>query len=148
MNAIVFEKDGQTVWPINTADGKEIFSVCVEVNSETLDLQTLFVREEKSMVWLKANSEATAINQQKAVITAVNKGILTPYREFSKTAFYDGQEEDINPTTEEKLGRYSQVKLCPADKHAELHRQYVVPTVVAVDAPVAPPVEAQTPLNI
>jgi len=59
------------------------------------------------------------------VIDAINAGKLATYRAFSKTPFFDTQESDINPSTAEVLNRYSQVRLCPADKYMELNRQYV-----------------------
>ena len=116
------DKDGKSVW---TSENNDITSVCVEVNEESLDMNTLFVREEKSLVWLKGNSVEAVTRNQEAVITSINKGLIRPYRAFSETPFYDGQEQDINPSTNAVLGRYSQVRLCPADQHATLHRQFV-----------------------
>ena len=127
------DKDGKSVW---TSENNDITSVCVEVNEESLDMNTLFVREEKSLVWLKGNSVEAVTRQQEAIINAINSGKLRPYRAFSETPFYVGQEEDINPKSNTPLGRYSQVRLCPADQHATLHRQFVT---------VATPVVAEQP---
>jgi enoyl reductase-like protein len=143
MNAIKFVKDDQSVWSKDLEDGRTITSVCVEVTDEVLNMNTLFTQVEKSMVWLKGSDEAVVLKQQDAVIKAINKGQIKPYRAFSETPFYEGQEEDINPTTEEPLGRYSQVRLCPADKHADLHRQYVVPTVASAKPAVEEKEETQ-----
>jgi hypothetical protein len=138
MNAKKFVDVNQnSVWTKELADGRTQTSVCVEVNDEVLDLNTGYIREEKSLVWLKGMSSEVVLRQQENVIKMVNNGTLKPFRAFSKTPFYDGQEEDINPQTEAKLGRYSQVRLCPADQHATLHRQYVT---VAT----APPAVAET----
>jgi len=131
MNAKKFIKDDQSVWSKDLEDGRTITSVCVEVTDEVLNMTTLFTQVEKSMVWLKGQDEAVVLKQQDAVIKAINKGDIKPYRAFSETPFYEGQDEDINPTTEAPLGRYSQVRLCPASKHADLHRQFVVPTVAS-----------------
>ena len=134
VKATVFSQDNKTVWSKELAD-RIIYSVCVEVNNSVLDMRTLFERNEKSMIWLKGEDEVRLLDQQSAVINQINKGILLPYRQFSATPFYEGQDEDINPQTEEKLGRYSQVRLCPASKHAELHRQYVVVSAPVVAEP-------------
>lgn len=124
-----FSKDDQIVWSKETiVNGVErtISSGCVEVIDEVLNPTTLFVAEEKSLVWIKGNSEELVDKTVNAVIKQVNSGAIKPYRAFSETPFYEGQDEDINPTTEMPLGRYSQVRLCPADKHASLHRQFIV----------------------
>jgi len=137
MNAKRFIKDEQSVWSRETiVNGveKTIYSGCVEVNEESIDMVTLFVREEKSMVWIKGNSEDVVDKTINSVISQINTGNIKPYRAFSETPFYEGQEEDINPTTEQPLGRYSQVRLCPSSQHASLHRQYVVTETMSVDA--------------
>ena len=127
MNAKKFvDKNGNSVWTKETSNGKVFTSVCVEVNQTSLDLETLIDRNEKSLVWLKSENAETLAKTQQTVIDQINKGVLKPYRAFSKTPFYEGQAEDINPTTEVALGRYSQVRLCPAEKRDELHRQFVV----------------------
>ena len=137
MNATKFvDKDNQSLWTKELADGRIINSVCVEVTDTTLDLETLFERTEKSLVWIKSEDQASLLKTQDSVIAQINAGVLKPYRKFSKTPFYNGQEQDVNPSTGVLLGRYSEVKLCPAAKHAELHRQYVVveaPTVAKVE---------------
>jgi hypothetical protein len=129
MNAKRFSKDDQTVWSkdaIVNGEPRTVVSACVEVIDEVLNPVTLFVTEEKSMVWIKGNSEELVDKTINSVIKQINSGAIKPYRAFSETPFYDGQDEDINPTTEVALGRFSQVRLCPADKHASLHRQFIV----------------------
>jgi hypothetical protein len=127
MNAKKFvDANSQSVWTKTTSDGREQTSMCVEINDETLDMNTGYVREEKSLVWIKGMSTEAVSRQVDLVINSVNKGKIAPYRAFSKTPFYEGQEEDINPSTEAKLGRYSQIRLCPADQRESLHRQFVV----------------------
>lgn len=142
MNAKKFvDNQNNSVWTKDLADGRTQTSVCVEVNDEVLDLNTGYIREEKSLVWLKGMSSEVVLRQQENVIKMVNNGTLKPFRAFSKVPFYEGQAEDINPQTEAKLGRYSQVRLCPADQHASLHRQYVT---VATAPAVAEPAEQPT----
>jgi hypothetical protein len=121
----------QSVWTKELGDGRTQTSVCVEIMDETLDFNTGYVREEKSLVWIKGMSTEAVTRQQQSVINMINKGQIAPYRAFSKTPFYEGQAEDINPTTEQSLGRYSQVRLCPAEQRSALHRQYVTVTEVA-----------------
>lgn len=142
MNAKKFIKDGQDVWSKELEDGRTINSVCIEVNDSTLDMVTLFERSEKSMVWLKGENADSLVKQQDSVITQINKGVIKPYRAFSETPFYEGQEEDINPSNEAKLGRFSQIRLCTADQHPALHRQYV-----KVDTLAAPAVVEQPAIN-
>ena len=127
MNAKKFvDANNQSVWTKDLEDGRVQTSVCVEVNDESLDFTTGYVREEKSLVWIKGMSTESVTRQQESVVKMINSGTIKPYRAFSKTPFYEGQSEDINPSTEQPLGRFSQVRLCPADQHASLHRQYVV----------------------
>lgn len=146
MKAQIFEQDGKKLWTKEATNGTTVVSGCVEIVEESLDLNTLFVREEKSMVWIKGNSEELVTKQLNTVIANVKNGTLRPYRQFSETPFYEGQAQDINPTTQAELGRYSQVRLCPSAQHATLHRQYVtVPTMVASEQPsIATTTEATT----
>ena len=120
MSATKFVKDGKSVW----TNGK-IFSSAVQNINESFNLETGFVNEEKHIMFIKGNSEASVVKHVDMVISAINAGKLATYRAFSKTPFYDTQESDINPSTGEALNRYSQVRLCPADKFMELNRQFV-----------------------
>ena len=116
MNAKKFvDANNQSVWTKDLEDGRVQTSVCVEVNDESLDFTTGYVREEKSLVWIKGMSTESVTRQQEGVIKMINSGTIKPYRAFSKTPFYEGQSEDINPSTEQPLGRFSQVRLCPVD---------------------------------
>ena len=122
MNATKFVKDGKSVW----TNGKIVSSAIQNVTEGTLNLETGFINpDEKHIMFIKGNSEASVAKQVDMVINAINAGKLATYRAFSKTPFYDTQESDMNPSTGEVLNRYSQVRLCPADKYMELNRQFV-----------------------
>ena len=122
MSATKFVKDGKSVW----TNGKIVSSAIQNVTEGTLNLETGFINpDEKHIMFIKGNSEAAVTKQVDMVINAINAGKLATYRAFSKTPFYDTQESDMNPSTGEVLNRYSQVRLCPADKFMELNRQFV-----------------------
>lgn len=135
MNVKKFEKDGKTVWDaVSAKDGKTRYSVAIECVSNNLDLPTGNINTEKSIVWMRSENKDTALEVQGQTIDAIKTGVLKPFRAFSATPFYEGQDEDINPTTEAKLGRYSQVRLCPAEQHATLHRQFVAVAPIVEEA--------------
>ena len=122
MSATKFVKDGKSVW----TNGKIVSSAIQNVTEGSLNLETGFINpDEKHIMFIKGNSEAAVTKQVDMVINAINAGKLATYRAFSKTPFYDTQESDMNPSTGEVLNRYSQVRLCPADKFMELNRQFV-----------------------
>ena len=122
MSAIKFVKDGKSVW----TNGKIVSSAIQNVTEGSLNLETGFINpDEKHIMFIKGNSEAAVTKQVDMVINAINAGKLATYRAFSKTPFYDTQEPDMNPSTGEVLNRYSQVRLCPADKFMELNIQFV-----------------------
>ena len=131
MGAIRFVKDGRSVW----TNGK-VFSSAVQNVNESFNLETGFIVEEKHIMFIKGNSEAAVVKQTQTVIDAINAGKLSTYRAFSKTPFYETQESDMNPSTGEILNRYSQVRLCPADKFMELNRQYVEVPVITNAEPI------------
>ena len=131
MSATKFSKDGKSVW----TNGKIVSSAIQNVN-ESFNLETGFVTEEKHLMFIKGNSEGAVTKQVDMVIAAINAGKLSTYRAFSKTPFYITQESDINPSTGEVLNRYSQVRLCPADKYMELNRQYVTVPVAVANEPI------------
>lgn len=120
MNAKRFAKDGQTTWESNGT-----FSGAIETINQSVDLTTGFAREEKNLMWIKGNSEEIVSKQIEALIKSINNGQLATVRVFSKNPFYKDQPQDINPSTGEQLGRYSQVRLCPSSKYNELNRSYV-----------------------
>lgn len=133
MSATKFSKDGKSVW----TNGKIVSSAIQNVTEGSLNLETGFINpDEKHIMFIKGNSEASVIKQTQTVIDAINAGKLATYRVFSKTPFYDTQESDMNPSTGEVLNRYSQVRLCPADKYMELNRQYVVVPVAVANEPI------------
>ena len=122
MSATKFSKDGKSVW----TNGKIVSSAIQNVTEGSFNLETGFINpDEKHIMFIKGNSEVAVTKQVATVIEAINAGKLATYRAFSKTPFYDTQESDINPSTGEVLNRYSQVRLCPADKFMELNRQFV-----------------------
>ena len=122
MSATKFVKDGKSVW----TNGKIVSSAIQNVTEGSLNLETGFINpDEKHIMFIKGNSEASVAKQVDMVISAINAGKLATYRAFSKTPFYETQESDMNPSTGEVLNRYSQVRLCPADKYMELNRQFV-----------------------
>ncbi len=134
MNATKFVKDGKSVW----TNGKIVSSAIQNVTEGTLNLETGFINpDEKHIMFIKGNSEASVAKQVDMVINAINAGKLATYRAFSKTPFYDTQESDMNPSTGEVLNRYSQVRLCPADKFMELNRQFVAVATTVKAEPIA-----------
>ena len=134
MNATKFSKDGKSVW----TNGKIVSSAIQNVTEGTLNLETGFINpDEKHIMFIKGNSEAAVTKQVDMVINAINAGKLATYRAFSKTPFYDTQESDMNPSTGEVLNRYSQVRLCPADKFMELNRQFVAVATTVKAEPIA-----------
>ena len=134
MNAKKFtDENNQSVWTKDLIDGKVQTSVCIEAIDESLDFTTGYVREEKFLVWIKGTSTEAVTRQQEGVIKMINSGSVKPYRSFSKAPFYNGQSEDVNPSNGQLLDRYSQVRLCPAEQHPALHRQFVVNTPSVVE---------------
>ena len=134
MSATKFVKDGKSVW----TNGKIVSSAIQNVTEGTLNLETGFINpDEKHIMFIKGNSEAAVTKQVDMVINAINAGKLSTYRAFSKTPFYDTQESDMNPSTGEVLNRYSQVRLCPADKFMELNRQFVAVATTVKAEPIA-----------
>ena len=134
MSATKFVKDGKSVW----TNGKIVSSAIQNVTEGSLNLETGFINpDEKHIMFIKGNSEASVIKQVDMVINAINAGKLATYRAFSKTPFYDTQESDMNPSTGEVLNRYSQVRLCPADKFMELNRQFVAVATTVKAEPIA-----------
>ena len=134
MSATKFVKDGKSVW----TNGKIVSSAIQNVTAGSLNLETGFINpDEKHIMFIKGNSEAAVTKQVDMVINAINAGKLATYRAFSKTPFYDTQESDMNPSTGEVLNRYSQVRLCPADKFMELNRQFVAVATTVKAEPIA-----------
>ena len=134
MNAVLFtDKNGESVWNRNGT-----VSMAIDSKNETIDLNTGYINSERHIMWIKGNDEEVVEKQVNALIKSINSGKLATIRVFSKTPFYtkaDGtpQEQDINPQTGELLGRYSQVRLCPADKAVEMNRSFVEVEVKATE---------------
>jgi len=120
MNVERFEKDGQTIWEKNG-----LFSGCIKAVSETFNPESGFVNVATHMNWVKGNSEEVVERMITSVSKMIETGKLVPYRVFSLTPIFAGQEEDINPQTEAKLGRYSQSRLGTPDKALEMDRTFI-----------------------
>ena len=134
MSATKFVKDGKSVW----INGKIVSSAIQNVTEGSLNLETGFINpDEKHIMFIKGNNEVAVTKQVATIIEAINAGKLATYRAFSKTPFYDTQESDMNPSTGEVLNRYSQVRLCPADKFMELNRQFVAVATTVKAEPIA-----------
>lgn len=131
MNAKRFiSESGQDVWA--NADNT-VVSAAIEINDETLDLETGWSRNEKFIFWVKGNSQEVVESQITMLITKINSGKLAAVRVFFKEPLHEKHQEDVNPSTGETLGRYSQVRLCAPSKRDELHRQFLEnPTKVEV----------------
>ena len=135
MNATKFvSKTGESVWT-----NGNVVSMGVDTSSISLDNATGFVNEERNIFFIKGNSEEVVAKQQEQVINLINKGQLAVARVFSKTPFYtkaDGkpQDPDMNPSTGEVLGRYSQTRLCSPQEYLTLNRSFVVNEVAVAPA--------------
>jgi hypothetical protein len=126
-----FEKDGQKIWK---NDG--IFSGCIKATSESFDLETWSENVTTHMNWIKGNSEEIVERTIGIVTKQIEAGNLVPYRVFSETPLYEGQEEDINPTTQAKLGRYSQSRLGTPEKALEMDRKFITVEVKLTAEPI------------
>ena len=130
-NAKLFVKDDQSIWSKETNNGT-IFSGAIDATTTSVDLTTGFISERRNLVWIKGSSEEVVREVINMQINAVNKGQLAIARQFSLEPFYQGQVEDINPQTQEPLGRYSRTVLCtPEDFHSVDRKFVVVETVEA-----------------
>ena len=117
-----FSKDSQLVWPSKANDGK----VSGAIQTEHLTVgETGFIQNEKLIFWLKANN-AEQLEMGIAMIEAqLKSGARVLYKVYSEEPFYASQESDINPSTGESLGRYSETRIgSPTDALAK-HKQYV-----------------------
>ncbi len=123
------EKDGQTIWEKNG-----LFSGCIKTTSESFDPETGFMNVDTHMNWVKGNSEDLVERMITNVSKMIENGKLVPFRVFSLTPIYAGQEEDINPQTEAKLGRYSQSRLGTPEKALEMDRTFITPAFAKVNA--------------
>ena len=134
------KEDGQDVWSYETSNGETYNTVGIEVTEEGFSIVDGIPRPtiERNIVWVGHNNVELLKRQQQAMIDAVNSGKLRAYRAYSDTPFYNGQEQDINPSTGEKLGRYSQARMCTPENYLSVHRQFVVNTPKVVE-PVAQP---------
>lgn len=127
VSAVQFVKDGQTEWLKAGVNGQQDqVSSAIDVNMTSLNLSSGQINNERLLFWVRGNDVDTVKMIVNHTLGQIKSGAVLAYREFSKTPFYEGQTSDINPSTNEVLNRFSQVKLCPANKFNELHRQYVI----------------------
>lgn len=124
-NAKIFVKDDQSVWSKETSNGT-IFSGAIDATTTSVDLTTGFISERRNLVWIKGSSEEVVKEVINMQINAINKGQLAVARQFALEPFYTGQTEDINPQTNEPLGRYSRTVLCTPEDFNSVNRKYVV----------------------
>ena len=72
MSATKFVKDGKSVW----TNGKIVSSAIQNVTEGSLNLETGFINpEEKHIMFIKGNSEASVVKQVDMVINAINAGL-------------------------------------------------------------------------
>jgi hypothetical protein len=84
-----FVKDGQLVWEKN---GR--FSEGIVTTAFVMNLETLNEYEESNTLWFKAGTEERLDKMIKFQTKLIENGTLVPYRVFSETPIYDGQEQD------------------------------------------------------
>ena len=122
---------GKSEW-FNENEENPVYSGAIEVNDFHLDMDTLFVVEERKIAWIKAKSQKMLDFMINTQIGAIKKGTVALYREFSTAPYFEDQQPDMNPTTEETItdedgnDRYSQIKMCLAKDFDAKHRVYVV----------------------
>ena len=139
IKVVRFEKEGQSIWEKVMEAGGTIFSGAIQVAKNVLNPETLFVSEEKFMLWIKANNADLLEETIKSVLAKVNAGMLVPYRMFSETPTHDKHEMDTNPNTGESMNRYSVTRIGTPKVALENHRQYMevsLEEVVTEKAPV------------
>jgi hypothetical protein len=113
-------EDGQSVWEKN-----ELHSACIKSKVDTFDPKTGFVAETTHMTWVKARSVELVEKTITNVIKMLKAGTLVPYKTFSTTPMYPGQDEDINPSTGVALGRYSESQLGTPTEALEMDRKFI-----------------------
>lgn len=127
-----FEKDGQKIW-----ENDGIFSGCIKATSESFDLETWSENVVTHMNWIKGNTEEIVERTIDTVTKMIEDGKLVPYRVFSETPMFEGQTEDVNPTTDAKLGRYSQSRLGTPSKALEMDRKFIISALAKVNTEVS-----------
>lgn len=145
MKVIRFEsEDKQTLWEKDNGNGA-VFSGAVHMSEEMLNPMTGFVNESKWLFWVKSNSAEATERNLTLLIANIKKGIMRPYRVYSETPFWEADTEDINPSTGDSLGRYSQVRLGSAKQALELDRSYIEIPVILPTESATTPVEQKEP---
>jgi hypothetical protein len=149
----VQDETNQKLWENNFTDAsgveKTIFSGAVDVTDKVMNYDTGFQNTERKIVWLKTTESAEALDALvDEHVKLVQKGILAPVRQFADQPIWDGHAEDVNPSTNEPLGRYSITKFAPKAKALELDRTYLSEEQVARLSKTAPAQPAEVADNV
>lgn len=123
----VSEENNQTLWTSDfttpAGDERTVFSGAVETTDKVMDYDTGFSRNERRIAWIKTTDSEEDLNSSiDMVINDIKAKKIAIARLFVDEPLYDGHQEDINPSTGGKLGRWSYNKLVPANKFSELDR--------------------------
>lgn len=118
-------EEDKKVW-ITGSEENPVFSACLKAVDKVFNPETGFENIRTHMIWVKTTESIDAVEALVVnVAKLINTGKFVPYAVFSDTPFFDGDTEDINPTTELALGRYSSTRLGSASKALDLDRTYV-----------------------
>lgn len=147
----VSEEENQTLWTSDfttpAGDERTVFSGAVETTDKVMDYDTGFSRNERRIAWIKTtDSEKDLDGTIDMVIKDIKAKKIAIARLFVDEPLYDTHLEDINPSTGEKLGRWSYNKLVPTSKFAELDKSQMDETLKArlmKTEATAPPAEVQ-----
>jgi hypothetical protein len=116
----------QQIWVSARKDGNgEVVSAAMHCTEETFNPITGFIQVERFMYWVKSSTIDIVERNLKTILGQVQKGIFMPYRVFSATPLHEGHQPDVNPSTQEPMDRYSQVRLGTPDNFRALHRTYI-----------------------
>ncbi|SDS18291.1 hypothetical protein SAMN05216503_2238 [Polaribacter sp. KT25b] len=127
------EKEGQLVWEKNNR-----FTAVIVTTEFVMNLETLNEYQESNTLWFKAGTEARLEKMVATQIKLIEAGALVPYRVFSETPMYEGQEQDRKINADgslgEEIGRYSQSKLGLPEKAMVMNRTFITPAFAKVNA--------------
>jgi hypothetical protein len=127
------EKDGQLVWEKNNR-----FIAVIVTTEFVMNLETLNVYEESNTLWFKAGTEERVEKMIASQTKLIEAGTLIPYRVFSETPMYEGQDQDRKVNEDgslgEEMGRYSQSKLGLPEKALTMNRTFITPAFAKVNA--------------
>tara|TARA_R110001592_G_scaffold363302_1_gene683510 strand:+ start:4442 stop:5185 length:744 start_codon:yes stop_codon:yes gene_type:complete len=127
------EKEGQLVWEKNNR-----FTAVIVTTEFVMNIETLNEYEESNTLWFKAGTEARLEKMIASQIKLIEAGTLVPFRVFSETPMYEGQEQDRKINADgslgEEIGRYSQSKLGLPEKAMIMNRTIITPAFAKVNA--------------